>query len=683
MGRNRKYHTNEEAAEANRKRAAEKSREKSEDLKEIGPLPKVVNPSRKAGCKKSLLNFMMTYGGTPEAEALFTFINPFCDEQRYLIQRIEDVLMHGGEAPLCIFRGGVKTTICEWGILWASLYGYQRFCFIVAASQNAARKIIANIKDNIKNNPVMAEDFPEVCYPIARLENANQRAATQKLNGEFTEIKFTADSLTLPKVAGAKSSHAIIAGVGADASFRGIRIGTQRPTSVLIDDPQTNKSAKSVKQTEDRWDNIVSSMKGLAGPGVSLAMIATVTVIRKGDLAEKILAKWGGKRFGMLRSMPSNMDAWEDYNEELERLKITVEDESERSRIMNEYYILNRKKLDEGAEAAWESNHTSMEVSAIQHAMNLYYFDKKAFWSEYMNQPLEDEKDAENLTREALKAKIRKEVPKGIVPLESTKITAAIDIQKTCLYWLVTAWDDTFSGHIVDYGRYPKGGKTMNQIHPNLAWEEQATLCLSELGNFLQNATYRREISGEALTIDKVIVDDNWGILYEPVKKICRSFPPKFMEPVRGWGKGPNSRFLAKRKVPGEERGPEWHKMPLEVKGICRHITYNTNFWKSSVRNRIQTGLHARSTLTFYAGDELTHKNLFRHLLGETSSKLTGEYGTIDQWKLTPGEPNHWLDCLVMSAVGASVLKIKLPDLQKSSASQSANTPKKVVKWCG
>lgn len=627
MGRKRIYESNEVAVERNREMAVRRSREKNDSVKEIGPLPKVVNPSRKRRCRKSLLDFMLTYGGEKAGEE-FVFVQPFCDEQLYMIRTLEDVLQHGGEVPLCIFRGGCKTTFCEWGLLWASLYGFQKFGLIVAASCGMARKIIANIKRMIQHNSLIQNDFPEACYPILRLEKIAQRANAQMLDGEYTEIVWSTDTIRFPKVKNAPSSQAIIYGVGAESSFRGLRVGKQRPTVVLIDDPQTNESAHSVTQTESRWENITTSMKGLAGPGVDLAMIATITVIQKGDLAEKILERWNGKRFGILRSMPKNMDAWEEYNEMQVRTYREVTSRMKRREIVNEYYREHQEILDEGAEAAWKTNFTKSEVSAIQHAMELYFFDKKAFWSEYMNQPPDNDKDSENLTIQGLETKIRKDLPKGIVPLDAEKITAGIDIQKDCLYWLVAAWSDDFSGHVLDYGRFPKGGKKMENVYPGCGFEEQVSLCLSELGQMLEVTTYRRE-GGEALTIDKIIVDANWGKVSTQVKKVCKTFRKDYLEPCFGWGFGPERRFFAQKKRVGEIRGPEWTKKMLELKGIVRSVTYNTNWWKSFVRSRIQAGLYAKSTLSFYAGDYVTHQKLFQHILGETSSKLTGQYGII------------------------------------------------------
>lgn len=659
----RRYATHEDYCRANREASARRSRERNDSIKEIGPLPSVQDPMRKARCRESLLDFMMTYGGSEEAGEGYDFTKPFCPEQIEMIHSVEDVLMHGGEMPLCIFRGGCKTTICEWGVLWSMVYGWQRFCLVVAASAGMSKKIVANVRRLIEVNALLQADFPEVCWPIQCLERIMQRARAQKLDGENTNIVIKENQLILPTVPGYPSSGAILMGVGSEASFRGLREGTQRPTVVLIDDPQTNKSARSETQTNSRWENITTSIKGLAGPGVDLALIATITVIRKGDLAEKILEKWGGKRYGILRSMPKNLQAWTEYGEEMQRVKIAVSSIPERNRIMNEYYLSHRDVLDEGAEAAWEQHYTESEVSAIQHAMHLYLFDQKAFWSEYMNEPLEQEMEAENLTQDDLLRKIRADLPKGIAPPETTTITAGIDIQKDCLYWLVTAWGEDFSGHVLEYGRYPKGNAKMETRWPGCSLEEQVCNSLIELSQTLQAKTYRRD-TGEELGIGKVIVDSNWGLLTDAVKKVCRQVQPRcWLEPTQGWGKGPDQRFLAKAKQIGEVRGPEWKKEPIGPKGICRTYTYNTNYWKSFVRARIQAGINARSSLTFYKGDILVHQKFFQHLLGECSSKLTGQYGTMDKWILKPGAPNHWFDCLIMSAVAASASGIKMPEV--------------------
>ena len=246
-----------------------------------------------------------------------------------------------------------------------------------------------------------------------------------------------------------------------------------------------------------------------------------------------------------------------------------------------------------------------------------------------------------------------------------------IDVQKDCLYWLATAWGADFSGTVIDYGRYPKGTAKMENVWQGKSLEEQCTLCLTELANILKDKTYQREINNEPLKIDKIIVDANWGLVTDVVKRVCHNFKG-WLEPTFGWGKGPEQRFFARKASIGEERGPEWKKAPLEIRGLVRSYTYNTNWWKSFVRQRIKTDMAAKSSINFYSGN---HSKLFTHLLGETSSKVSGQYGVMDRWILRPGEPNHWFDCLIMSSVAASAMKIRIPNFNEDE--QTIKRPKR------
>jgi hypothetical protein len=80
---------------------------------------------------------------------------------------------------------------------------------------------------------------------------------------------------------------------------------------------------------------------------------------------------------------------------------------------------------------------------------------------------------------------------------------------------------------------------------------------------------------------------------------------------------------------------------------------------------------------------ECDHRLLADHLTAEYRQQTQGRGRTVDEWRLrTPGRDNHWLDCLVGCAAGASMLgavldgtarrvrpvkRIRLSELQKTS----------------
>ncbi len=50
-------------------------------------------------------------------------------------------------------------------------------------------------------------------------------------------------------------------------------------------------------------------------------------------------------------------------------------------------------------------------------------------------------------------------VARGVVPVWATRLTAFVDVQDACLWWMVCAWADDFTGATIDYGAWPDQGR--------------------------------------------------------------------------------------------------------------------------------------------------------------------------------------------------------------------------------
>ena len=203
------------------------------------------------------------------------------------------------------------------------LYGHREFVVLVGASESAALEMLDSIKTEFEVNEHIAADFPEVSYPIAKLEGIANRCAGQLYKGERTRITWTANEIVLPTIAGAASSGVIVRVAGITGRIRGMKYKkpdgrTIRPEFVVIDDPQTSESAGSVEQTRKRVRVLAGDILGLAGPGKKISGIMPCTVIRPGDMAEQILDKskhpeWNGERCKMLYQFPRNEELWNKY----------------------------------------------------------------------------------------------------------------------------------------------------------------------------------------------------------------------------------------------------------------------------------------------------------------------------------------------------------------------------------
>src|SRR5262249_33405896 len=110
---------------------------------------------------------------------------------------------------------------------------------------------------------------------------------------------------------------------------------------------------------------------------------------------------------------------------------------------------------DQGAHAAWPERFNYDELSAIQHAMNLKLQDQAAFFAEYQNEPLPEETvDADELTADQIAGKLNR-MKQCEVPIGCNHVTMFIDVQANLLFFVVAAWEDDFTGYVIDYGTFP------------------------------------------------------------------------------------------------------------------------------------------------------------------------------------------------------------------------------------
>ena len=352
-------------------------------------------------------------------------------------------------------RGSGKSSLTESAAIWAMAYGHREFVVIIGASEGAALEMLDSIKTELEVNEHLAEDFPEMVYPIACLEGIANRCAGQLYKGERTRIAWTASEIVLPTIVGAASSGAVVRVAGITGRIRGMKYKrpdgrTVRPEFVIVDDPQTSESAGSAEQTRKRVRVLAGDVLGLAGPGRKIAGVMPCTVIRPGDMAEQMLDRakhpeWNGERCKMLYQFPKNEELWNRYAD------LRADELRERGTFAKatEFYRRHRAEMDEGAVVAWSARYNHDELSAVQHAMDLKLTDEAAFWAEYQNDPLpEDLGTEEQLTVDGIVNNLNGHSQRG-VPVSANHITMFVDVQKTLLFYVVCAWDDDFTGRVI------------------------------------------------------------------------------------------------------------------------------------------------------------------------------------------------------------------------------------------
>lgn len=652
------YRTKEQMEER-RDKAAARSRMLSNSTREIGPLPAIANPERHAACSKSIRLFIETY-------CLPHNFLGWSDSHIRCLDLGQEAILNGGLFAFAMPRASGKTTLCERMALWALLYGYRKFVFCVGADAPAAQQTLEAIATEIETNDLLLEDFPGVCYPVRCLEGIHHRANGQTLGGERTRMDWTRDSVQFAHIEGHVTSGSVIRVAGITGRIRGAKVSagdgiSMRPDLVLVDDPQTDESARSVEQCATRERIINGAILGLSGPGKKIAGLIPCTVIRPGDLADTLLDRkrypqFQGERVSMLTSMPSNDKLWAQY-QEIRAEELRMERGIGKA---TEFYVANRAAMDEGAVHYWPPRFNQDEASAIQNAMNLKLQDEAAFWAEYQNKPIAGMADGGiTLTAVEIQDKLSL-VPKGIVPYSANVITGFIDVQADCLWWGVCAWRQDFTGWVIDYGVFPDQGasyvtmrdlrKTMKQKY-GLTREGSIYAGMKELITTLQQREFR-DSDGASHRLQTLMVDASWGESTDSVYQVCRETG---CIPSHGRYVGvTNLPFQFYRHKPGDRFGLNWH-MPSAGSRKLRYMLYDTNAWKSFVHARLATGIGDRGSLTLYGKIASTHRMIAQHLTSEVRAVVEAKNRKVDEWKLPSNKPdNHLLDVVVGCAVGAS-----------------------------
>lgn len=633
--------------------------------RDVAPIPRIVNLARRRAALKSFRFFCEIY--FPHVFSL-----KWSDDHLTVLRQISQAVLAreaGGRFALAMPRGNGKTMLCDVAVIWAVLTGRHRFVMLFAASQKAAIRRLGAIKKHLRTNRLLGEDFPEVTHPIRGLQNIANRAKGQTYLGLTTDIAWNQDEIVFPTIPHSQSSGVILRVAGLDAEFRGANETDAtgkplRPTLAVVDDPQTDESARSLTQCDDRERRIKGGILGLEGPDHRITVIMPCTVIYPGDLASRFLDRkknptWRGILTKLLYEFPTNMKLWETwwelYTQSLEAGGDGVEADA--------YLQANANEMHEGAKPAWPERKPGCR-SAVEYAMRLYFEDPRAFASEYQNEPLDEGGDDGRLTEDGLRHRSNNHKP-GIVPAETKHLVAHVDLHDKAFYFAVVAWEEHFRGHLVTYGTYPdqkrpyfnltSARRTIARQHPRLTLEGRLYAALTVICHELLEREWPVD-GGGVMKLERLGIDAMWGDSTDTVYRFARQSPHSAnIRPMHGAYRGASRDPLVgphRKRKRGEIAGDQWLIPPPNP---IRHITFDSNYWKSKLAARLLTPIGERGSLAFPLGE---HRLLIDHCLAEFPRRVEGNNRKVDEWQLQPGRDNHHWDNLVGCTVLASTLGI-------------------------
>lgn len=647
---------------------------------DIGPIPEIEDPARRKRCKTSLRKFCEEY--FPEV-----FWRPWSPDHLRAIKSLERVVRRGDLFAFAMPRSSGKTCLARAAAWWAVLYGYRTYVCLIAGSDKMAVALLEPMKMACLENRRLQADFPDAIYPLQALENSAKRQAAQHCCGKFTHVRWEPDRLVFPSLPAEETARvlkplrlkaspamgAVIAVTSLDAHMRGQQHTRPdgcviRPSLILLDDPQTRASARSPGQTKLRLQLLYGDVLGMAGPGERMAAMITCTVIYEGDFAHQVLDRekhpeWQGQLTKMVYVFPANTKLWDRYAE----IRADGLRRGKGLAAATAFYRKHHRAMDKGAKVAWaECYDHDVEASALQHAMNLKLRDEETFFSEYQNEPVREQVSDDVLTPLMVTEKLNGR-KRGIVPVACTQMTGFIDVHDRILYWCVCAWQDDFSGFVIDYDTFPPQGRswfelrtarrTMRRKFPGRGQDAAILAGLEHIVAELLERQWPRAGGKGVLRLGRLLVDMRYKS--ELVGAAKHKVGGETMILSAGVGIGARNRPMSQyRRKPGEQYGHHWYMPSVRGTQEFPHVCVDVNYWKDFVSRALGTPAGDPGNMTLWGKKAERHELFAEHVAGsEIWIETTGYGRTLHEWKDRPTRPdNHWFDCLVGCAVGASML---------------------------
>ena len=599
---------------------------------------------------------------------------PINADQKEAIETIVRAAKYSTSECIVAPRGDWKTETAKALIIYLMLAEITTFPLLVCATGVLAGYSYTAIKDQFENNDLLFEDFPEVCLPARTLIGAPQKANKQTHGFQRTRIAWTQHHIILPSVLdlnedgsraenydGVKSRYGgyTMTYRGLDSGIRGINIRGHRPSFALIDDPETEESARQDGQIDTRTKIIDKAIGGLRGGGKKLTRVILGTLQNSKCLTKKKLDQWGGKRYQGVYKWPKNIDLWDEYIDIWREEEQKGEKEHRRS---FQFYVDNQEAMNEGVEVASEENFDStptsdgspLELTAIQHIYNEWAEKGRDYvLTEIQNDPPEEQgPDTSRLTAQIVMSRISG-LQRREFPPDTDELIAGIDLGKRWHHWASTAWTGNSIGRVTDYGVIDM---------PMMRTDTQKEAI--EIAIYKSLHQWRDEMLAWSQQPDMVLIDagEYEGAVYRFILEVGRPFVA-----CRGRGDWRGGKTIKDRRETDIYGQPaEYWYGSLLPNGIWLYHFHDEHY-KLFLQNRWLTRtfddhnvLQDGSLSLFVPSEPREHTSFAKQQVAEiwTEEFQPGK-------KKTKGfKPvhvnNHWLDAMKLCCVGANMRGIRL-----------------------
>lgn len=254
-------------------------------------------------------------------------------------------------------------------------------------------------------------------------------------------------------------------------------------------------------------------------------------------------------------------------------------------------------------------------------------------------------------------------LPRGRVPDHASCLTIGVDVGKWLLHYVVTAWMDDGSGHVVDYGRF-------DVPSADLGVEAALMSSLRQFRDYTQAGWAVTE--GEPRKPNCVLVDVSF--MGEVVRAFCRETKDQLRAnvffPVMGRGVGQirTDRYLRPKSTSAVVKaiGEEYHVAYHRSDGATI-VEVNADHWKSVLHDRLSCPKEQPGAIVLFAASPNDHLALAKHLSSERQiEEFIPERGTVRRWEKMKKD-NHWFDAAYYATMASHFCGVRLSSVRGSA----------------
>ena len=450
---------------------------------DIGEIPPVKDPDRRRTCEADPALWLRTYH--PEH-----FFREFSASQREFIEIAWNAIQRRAYQNVNAYRSFGKTSILSGLMELALLSGRNRFGIYISAVDSMSVEAAAFFAGNFQQDVLteegewtpaspLSQDYPEVCYPIARRAGVAQKPL--EYHGRRCQIEIKPDRLRFPTVPGSVSNANLLLFTSIwSGNIRGKRHqipteGTFRPDLVMIDDVQSDGTSKSDVQVTAIMNTIKKSVEGLAGYNRAtgrkdaLTILSALTQNQPDDVAVRLADRpeYATRVYRFLKTTPDDFAPWREYRDfwsdtwnKYQRKEVVLP-------MLRDYYNTHRTEIEFGVEPDNPENYEEGQVGAIHFALDFWCKSETAFWCELQNDAKRAAEESGGfltpiqIQRKTRKSFSRTDEEKPLrryqVPLNTEILTAFLDCGEHYLNYQVTAFGKNYEfAHVVDFGVFPE-----------------------------------------------------------------------------------------------------------------------------------------------------------------------------------------------------------------------------------